>query len=64
MASDLVYGLLPDHLLLALVLVLMLLETLGAPERLCGEARCKRGFGVEHVPGRHRGVRCRHRGGS
>jgi NADH-quinone oxidoreductase subunit N len=34
MASDLVYGLLPDHLLLAAVLVLMLLETVGAHERL------------------------------
>ena len=34
MASDLAYGLLPDHLLLALVLVLMLLETVGAHERL------------------------------
>src|SRR4029077_5842020 len=34
MASDLAYGLLPDHLLLASLLVLMLLETIGARERL------------------------------
>ena len=33
MASDLAYGLLPDHLLLAALLALMLLETIGARER-------------------------------
>jgi len=33
MASDLAYGLLPDHLLLALLLVLMVLEMAGARER-------------------------------
>lgn len=34
MAGDLVYGLLPDHLLLAALLALMLLEMIGARERL------------------------------
>ncbi len=34
MASELAYGLLPDHLLLALLLVLMLLETIGAREEI------------------------------
>ena len=34
MASDLVYGLLPDHLLLVALLVLMVLEMVGARERL------------------------------
>ena len=33
MASDLAYGLLPDHLLLGLLLVLMLLETIGVARK-------------------------------
>ena len=34
MASEIAYGLLPDHLLLAALLMLMLLETVGAHERM------------------------------